>query len=95
MSDLADPRAAGPSPLRAAGAIIPFPVARRARGAGAAGDTGRILLFTGVRYERLPEAAQVLEAAAFEPPAVGASKGLCRRARRPRRAAPARRRQPS
>ncbi len=94
MSDLADPRASGPSPFPTAGAIIPFPAGGRARepaaipGGEAPGpgtpERGRILLFTGVRYERLPEAAQVVA-----PPAPEGVR------RRPRPAAPTRRRQPS
>jgi hypothetical protein len=41
---------------RVTGVVIPFPrVGHRARTADDGGAPGEILLFTGVRYERLPD----------------------------------------
>jgi hypothetical protein len=86
MTHAADTQPAGRAPTRPAAAIIPFPAGRRAPATEPPAGPARILLFTGVRYERLPEPAEVAEAA--RPRAGG-------RPARPRRAAPARRRQPS
>lgn len=63
---------------RAAGVVIPFTAThpRRARPAAAnAQARGEILLFTGVRYERMPEPNP-------EPPALVGQSGAGRRRRR-------------